>query len=366
MSMDRSLGIRIGSRLKARRERLGLTQDELARRMGLNHRQTLGTIESGERKIQPDELAAASRALEVPVDFFTDPYSAAGEASFSFRAKAERGELLSEFEERAGRWLATYRTLAKPSLVTQSLLLSPRSSYEDAQRAGEETGQKLGLGRTPSLELEEALDRVWGVLVLHVDAPPGVSGAASRLEGVQAILINRNEPRGRRNYDLAHELFHLLTWDAMPPERIDSEVPSRDAKRMEELAENFAAALLMPQDRIAESWREHEKLTITERIRSMAAELGVTGPAMKWRLYNMGWLPPRDLPSDSDVRNVETSDERLRVTPPLFNARFISRLHRAVEEGDLSVRKAARIVGTDSAGLADLFRSFGRTLSYEL
>ena len=36
------------------------------------------------------------------------------------------------------------------------------------------------------------------------------------------ILVNRHEPRGRRSFDLAHELFHVLTWDAMPPERIES------------------------------------------------------------------------------------------------------------------------------------------------
>ena len=35
------------------------------------------------------------------------------------------------------------------------------------------------------------------------------------------MLIARHEVAGRRHFDLAHELFHLLTWDAMPPEYLE-------------------------------------------------------------------------------------------------------------------------------------------------
>lgn len=357
----------IGKRLKARREDLELTQEQLARRMGLPHRQTLGAIENGERNIQPEELAAAAQALGVPPDYFTDRFSAGGEAVFSFRAEAVADDPLRAFEEQAGRWLATYRELGRPSVVTRSLALTQQSSYEEAQEAAEETRRELGLGDYPAFELEEALEREWGILVLYVDPPAGVSGAASRLSEVQAILINRSEPRGRRHYDLAHELFHLLTWDTIPPPRLDATSPPRGQKRMEELANNFAAALLMPRRSVEECWAEHEVLPVVDRIRAMAARFGVTGPAMKWRLLNLDRLTSADLPEDSEVGGVPiTGDQEDGVRPQLFNTRFVSRLHRAVEEGRLSVRKASRIAGTDTAGLADLFRSHGRTLSYDV
>ena len=35
------------------------------------------------------------------------------------------------------------------------------------------------------------------------------------------MLINRDEVPGRRHFDLAHELFHILTWDAMPPDHVE-------------------------------------------------------------------------------------------------------------------------------------------------
>ncbi len=335
--------------------------------MGLNHRQTLGAIENGERNIQPAELAAAAQALGVPPEYFTDRFSAGGEASFSFRAEPVPEDALRSFEDRAGRWLATYRELGRPSVVRRSLALTQESSYEDAQQAAEATRRELGLGDCPAFELEEALEREWGILVLYVDPPSGVSGAASRLNEVQAILINRNEPRGRRHYDLAHELFHLLTWDTIPPPRFDSMSPRRGARRMEELANNFAAALLMPRRSIEESWAEHEGLPLVDRIRAMAARFGVTGPAMKWRLLKLDRVRQTDLPEDPEVGGVPIpGDPQDGVRPHLFNTRFVTRLHHAVEEGRLSVRKASRIAGTDTAGLADLFRSYGRTLSYDV
>ena len=356
----------IGTRVKARREALGMTQDDLAKRMGLGYRQTLGAIESGHRRTQPNELVAAARALGVPLDYFTDRFSSAGEACFSFRSGSVGETELAEFEELAGRWMATYRELTSPSLIKQALSLTVRSSFEEAQEAGEQARQDLGLGSFPGRDLQEAIERAWGILVLHVDMPAGISGAASRLGGVQAILINRNEPRGRRSYDLAHELFHLLTWDTMPPARLDSETTSRGKEqRTEQLAENFAAALLMPRASMLESWRDHEHLPLTERIVAMADEAGVSGPALKYRLLNLGLATKADLPDDVEIAQSRTLGERPEVRPLLFSASLVNLLHRAVEEGTLSVRKASRILGTDTAGLGELLRSYGRQLSYE-
>ena len=65
-----------------------------------------------------------------------------------------------------------------------------------------------------------------GLLVLLVDMPKGISGVACQIPGADSILINRKDSEGRRNFDLAHELFHVLTWDALPPERVDRGSPS--------------------------------------------------------------------------------------------------------------------------------------------
>jgi XRE family transcriptional regulator, fatty acid utilization regulator len=365
MTADRT--IQIARRLRARREQLKMSQDELAGMMGLNHRQTLTQIENGERRIQPQELATAARVLEVTLNYFTDPYKAAGEATFSFRAETADERALAEFEDVAGDWLATYRTLCKPSFLKKALSLGDRSSYEEAQAAGEQTARELRLGRCPADGLQEALEREWSILVMHVDFPDGISGAASRLEGLQAILVNRNEPPGRRNYDLAHELFHLLTWDTMPPARLDSErTSSASAKRVEQLANNFASALLMPGDAVRAQWGEHTEIPMLNRIVVMADQFKVSAPAMKWRLANLDLISRNELPEDAELAAASTAAPNSDVTPALFNVEFVRRLHSAVEEGGLSLRKVGQILRTDTAGFAEICRSYGRQLTYDV
>ncbi len=365
--MSTPLNRQIGIRLKARREARGVTQDELAGLMGLNHRQSLGAIESGERHTQPTELVAAARALDVPLDYFTDPYAAAGEAAFSFRAEGAQEVDLDAFEELAGGWVATYRELAKPSLIKHALSLTYRSSYELAQRAGEQTRRDLGLGRFPGFDLEMAIERVWGILVLNADLPNGVSGAASRLEGVQAILISRSESKGRRIYDLAHELFHLLTWDTMPPARLERSISSGGNEgRVEQLANNFAAALLMPTDTLRALWTESASAPLTDRIIAMATAFGVSGPALKWRLLNLDLITRAELPDDNEIACSSAGTRGAESPPSPFNVNFVHRIHQAIEDGALSLRKAARILGLDAAGLSELCKSYGRALPYEV
>ena len=361
-----------------------MSQDELARHMALKHRQTLGAIETGVRRIKPEELALAARALEVAPDYFTDRYSAAGEAAFSFRAAAVDETELAAFEEQAGRWIATYRELGgeagqAESLLTAALSLSESSSYEAARAGAGDVRRRLGLGRFPARDLQAALEREWGILVLHVDPPAGISGAASRLDGLQVILVNRGEPLGRRNYDLAHELFHLLTWNAMPPERLDPQPPGdgemglerrnarRVERRVEKLAENFAAALLMPEETVRELWDAREtSVPVARWIALVADDFGVSGPALKWRLYNLELLTKGGLPEDAEIREAQAGEERYLPTPTQFSQAFVHRVHAAVEAGTLSLRKASHLLGVDTSTFARLCESYDRPLSYEV
>ena len=92
---------------------------------------------------------------------------------------------------------------------------------------------------------DEALVQLVGAclddpLVLMVDAERDISGAACRLPELDAVLISRREFAGRRHFDLAHELFHILTWDAMPPEHSET-ARETGGNRVEQLANTFAA-----------------------------------------------------------------------------------------------------------------------------
>ena len=333
-------------------------------RLGFNNRQTLGAIETGERNIQATELVAAAEILGVGVDYFTDPYTSAGEASFSFRTEAPDSSAVAEFERTAGNWLATFRELSAregrpPSFVVPSLALAPWSSYEQARSAAEDVREALSLGPVPALGLASALETRFGVLVLYVDTPDIISGAASRLENVRAILVNRNQPAGRRNYSLAHELFHVLTWDSMPK--------GRDRpQRIEVLANNFAAALLMPRSSVVEMWESRGETPLPEWMSATAARLRISPSALRWRLNNLGLTTAAQLPTDAEIAATGVQIEDRAARPLLFAAAFVRKVFAAVETGVLSLRRASGLLGLDALGFAELCRDYDLPLSYEI
>ena len=367
--------IRIGSRLKVARERSRLTQQQLADAMGLRHRQTVASIESGERRLSAPELIRIMPVLGVDLDYFTDPFRLVGEGQFSFRTSAGvEPQVLDRFEQRAGRWIAMHRELSReqghpPRWLGYKLNLSADSSFEDAQAAGEAAVEAWGLGPRPAERLRSVMEDRLHVLVLHVDMPPGVSGAASRVPGLNCALINRQESAGRRNFDLAHELFHLLTWDALPPERTTVVNQSARGKqwRVEKLAENFAAALLMPAPALKPAWdSEADAGDMHDRINKVARQFRVSSQACKWRLFNLDLLPRSELDGVDDWRLSGNGSARCGGQErPLFSASFVERLRVALDGGRLSVKRAAALLGVSVTLLAEILHAYGHETYFE-
>jgi len=364
----------ISQRLRAAREKRALTQAALSEQLGFKDRQTLAAIETGQRRMSAEEMLRAMQVLEVDLDYFTDPYRLVGEGQFSWRTdKKASARLLDEFEARAGRWVALYRSLeelkaAEANPLQQRLTaLTDRSDFMDAQVAAESLGRAWKLGDIPALGLEKKVREVLDALVLHVDAPKGISGAACHLPGLNAILINRNESPGRRHYDLAHETFHLLTWEQMPPDRLEGEIPrGGKGKRVEQLADVFASALLMPERSLKPRWDARNGQEIHAWLNSTATEFLVAAQALKWRLVQLGWLQKDDASIKDSKLTANGQPRTAKATPRLFSPEFAERLRRAIAGGKLSVRKAASLLDMTIEDLADLFRSYELPVPFEL
>lgn len=364
----------ISRRLKYGREKLGLTQAQLSEKLGFKDRQTVAAIEAGQRKLSAEELVRAMQVLHVDVDFFTDRFRLVGEGSFSWRTTKEAtASLLDAFEEKAGRWIALYRQLDKgketpPSPLQPRLPLSQQSAYEDANAAAEALGREWELGKVPALRLPDCVQDKLSALVLYVDAPKSISGAACQMPGLNAILINRKEPEGRRHYDLAHEIFHLLTWEQMPPEHREDDIPrGGKGRRVEQLADNFASALLMPERTLTPRWQARDGSDIHNWLNHTASELMVTAVALKWRLMQLSWLTKADLLDIRDDRLTANGRPRQPLpTPKLFSRQFVQRLQGALANGELSVRRAAALLEMTIDDLGNLFTEYGFPVPFDL
>lgn len=363
----------IGPRIKALREERRLSQDDLARMFGFKDRQTISAIETGERRVTAEELVIAVEKLGATLDYFTDPFMLVGEGRFSWRQTNVGPQRLSAYERNAGRWIAAFRSIAPQvgrasPLLRRALGLYKGSRFEDAMEAGERFVAEFELGDVPATRLAEVMERELGILVLHVDAFEGISGAACRLPELDVVLINRHEVVGRRHFDLAHELFHILTWDAMPPEHSE-EARETGGNRVEQLANNFASALLMPAavlDRFGD-WAAIPAGELPARLNGAADALLVTASALKWRLVALDRLKPaaaRAVP-DTALRN-NGRDVANGPKPPLFSKPFMEVIALGVDQGRVSARRAAGLVDLTVDDLGDLFATHGVPSPLEL
>jgi Zn-dependent peptidase ImmA (M78 family)/DNA-binding XRE family transcriptional regulator len=392
----------IGARIKALREERKLSQDDLARLFGFKDRQTVSAIETGERRVSAEELLLAVEKLGASLDYFTDPFQLVGEGKFSWRRDPRVGlESIKPFERIAGGWIAANRALAsqigRPGpILRHALKLTPRSSFEEAAAAGERFAEDFELGPVPAEKLPGAMEQKLGILVLMADAIDGVSGAACRLPDLDVVLINRHEVAGRRNFDLAHELFHILTWDAMPPEHLE-EATETSKIRAEQLANSFASALLMPEASLRQFGLEQisrpasqalERLLfrsgdtpsqsggmvagfqsrrfaptartdgVIRWLKETADKLQVTATALKWRLVALKLLEPAwaaEISGNALRKARQSSDVE---PPPLFSKPFMDVLGQAIEEGRVSARRAADLLHLTIDDLRDLFARY--------
>ena len=85
--------------------------------------------------------------------------------------------------------------------------------FPAAARLARRVRNDLGLGDRPGQALLRVLEEVCNVKVFHLDFEPSGTAACTLTERYgAAVLLNARNAPWRRTFDLAHELFHLLTW----------------------------------------------------------------------------------------------------------------------------------------------------------
>jgi Zn-dependent peptidase ImmA (M78 family) len=99
------------------------------------------------------------------------------------------------------------------------------------------------------------------------------------------IYVNAKEPAQRRRFTLAHEVGHwicqCLDGTAAPIYCRAAEISLHPSvKALEREANIFAAELLMPEDEVRATWDGDPD--------ACAEHCGVSGEAMRWRLYSFG------------------------------------------------------------------------------
>lgn len=359
-------------RLIAYRELSKVNQETLSKAMGFKDRQTLSAIETGTRELKPEELLKALDVLNVSLEAFADPYSLVGEAKYSWRECDSSDDELACYEDKTSKTVALLKELdSKFSTKTHSVILpklpiTKDSTFTEVTQCAEQLVKEFHLGDFPADTLENSFFKKFNVSKLYLDMPETISGAAIKLNTISVILINRNEVPGRRNFDTAHEAFHCLTWDAIPPKY--KEKSSRKKKPYtEKLADAFASALLMPTDSIDKYVNIDESEINEDTINKLADKYGVSSIALMWRLVGLKKISNSHadkLDKSLMVNNGKNSDSTIK--PKLFNEQYVQHIHKAIDSGTISVRKILSILNLNMEELSEVFISYGLTVPYDL
>lgn len=231
-------------RLRVGRELIGLSQNQLATKVGLSPA-AISQFESGATRPSPETLGALGAALAVPVGFFARPLAETHEGFFRAlrrtnvtdrrraRAVAHVAHDLATAAAAAGRF---------PSLDVPKLRVTALDApIEDIEAIAHRVRISWDLRRGPIDDVVRLLE-AHGIVVtrLPLDSADVDAFSLPFPDHPVVVLGSDKADRARSRFDGSHELGHLV----MHGEQIWG------MKQVETQAHQFAAAFLMPANEI--------------------------------------------------------------------------------------------------------------------
>lgn len=339
-------------RLKQARLALSLTIGTVEERTGIGA-STISEFENGKREPRLPQLKTLADAYQRPISFFLEEGEIAPEVVL-WRKKpsspeAEQVQMrllqLAEQYHNLELWCDDHEPCELPSATGKA----ESFSYADAEKLAYHVRLELGLGERPGQTLLRVLEEVCKVKVFHLAFQPTGSAACTfNSKFGAAILLNKSHVRWRRNFDLAHELFHLLTWNVFRQTAASDGIEA--SEREEKLATCFARNLLMPQEvvRVSVDPRldESKKLGF-DALFEVARQFDVSVEALLWQMAFVYRIP-----SDTIREHVERFrlqmgfwDDRERDDPPERPLRFRALGRQALRKGLISAGRYAEYLG---------------------
>jgi transcriptional regulator with XRE-family HTH domain len=280
----------LGQRLAEARELAGMTQDGVARRLGVD-RAAISNLERGDRNLRVPELVALAEILGRPLSYFVDPPVP---AAVSRRASpnadhASTRALDVEIDQFAG----DVRTLLDMGLLAPAdrdpAARVPRSHTEAEQTAGHFRA-KAGLEEDPIQDLGRVCEN-FGLFTfaatLGQTGPDGACVDVSSAEGhtAAAAVINGDADSGRRRMTVAHELGHWLFGDAY-----DTQAGGDN----EQMINSFAIHFLAPRAGVTRVWTDLNDLPERDRALAVGVAFRLSWSATISQLRNLDLIPHQE------------------------------------------------------------------------
>ncbi|WP_369374650.1 helix-turn-helix domain-containing protein [Promicromonospora sp. Populi] len=367
--------VALGRRLTQARELAGMTQDSLARAVGLD-RTAVTRLEKGERKLSVPELVEIAEAVGRPLSYFVAPVVP---AVVSRRSDATTHDSTQTLDVELEQFADDLRMLMDMGLLHPAQRAAdartPRT-HPEAERMAERVRRQLDLGTQPISNLGDVCEKLG---LYTYGASLGRSGAdggcvevvatspitRADIPAAGAAVVNGDAPTGRRRMTLAHELGHWLTGDAYDAQS------SGDNERM---INSFAIHFVAPRAGVADVWRQYDYWSTRDRALAVGAEYRLSWSATVGQLSNLNLIERGEF--DALSQDEPRAGDYLRLglswpddlAGPYLSPGFAAACINAYASGQLTADRALELLrGTlteaglprqDRSGLEDLRRSF--------
>jgi Zn-dependent peptidase ImmA (M78 family)/transcriptional regulator with XRE-family HTH domain len=284
---DEHAWIEVGARIAATRHARGLSQEELAGKVGLD-RTAITKIEVGRRHVNSLELVRLAEVLDRPLQsFVSDP--PASIVSRRAAVAAGRDDQASDFAiedvARDLQVLVDVRALS-PSPAKGSLrVVVPAEEGWGPEDAAATARSLIGADtKSPIHNLAAKVEAV-GLFAYSLALGDASSdGSYAEVDGVGVAVVNGEIDPGRRRSTLAHELGHHLFGDAYSVDW------GTDTSATEQALDAFAGFLLLPRAGVGGRWHElRAGHTVRQSAIMISAEFRVSwGAALRYlRHYDL-------------------------------------------------------------------------------
>ena len=257
--------LEIARRLREARELASISQNEAADALGLP-RTAVTQMEGGNRAVSTLELSSLAELYRRPVRWFLaeapdveeDVVVALHRIAPGLDAEPDIRREVDRCVQICREGISLEGLLGReerdgPPAYRESVPRSTGEAVMQGERVAEQERKRLELGSAPVADMTELLGDQ-GIWASTVDLPNTMSGLFLHHPSIgMAVLINAGHVRARQRFSLAHEYAHAL----LDRDRVVG-VSSADnsSERIEQRANAFAAAFLLPEAGLEEELRQ--------------------------------------------------------------------------------------------------------------
>lgn len=232
-----------------------------------------------------------------------------------------------------------------------------------AAKYATEFRRKFDLGQSDPIRMDSLLKKL-DILVVFAPMSSNFSGMAARFEHDGFLLINCSQPKGRQNFTICHELYHLFV-----QRDFDFEVISNTDKKPkddhEKLADAFASELLMPEKGIQEVLLPDNfikrKIEIDQIIK-LEQYFQVSRQAMVYRLKNLDFFNKKDDweqkyfsdVSDAAQKRGYTSELYLGTQPTVVSSDYFDKAQWLYQNERIGLNDYAQLLNDIGINLHDI------------